>query len=161
LTACKFKHDEVATWTVAAPIFTSSILATKNLTQITQWRLRRRPSRLVPDGHLIAFASNRSKPDPDRTYNTDIWVVAANNIDKGAQLTQVTTNLVTTTPLPGHPTASSSPMSPSSTPISSNTPPITSPSLQPLTAKPASSPSLSTASTALLSRRQSVYFVRR
>jgi len=57
-----------------------------------QRRLRRCPSRLVPDGHLIAFASNRSKPDPDRTYNTDIWVVAANNTDKGAQLTQVTTN---------------------------------------------------------------------
>src|SRR6266849_5373069 len=44
------------------------------------------------DRRLIAFASNRSKPDPDRTYNTDIWVVAANNTDNGAQLTQVTTN---------------------------------------------------------------------
>src|ERR1700687_4834223 len=45
-----------------------------------------------PDSSLIAFASNRSKPDPDRTYNTDIWVVAVNNTDKGAQLTQVTAN---------------------------------------------------------------------
>ncbi len=45
-----------------------------------------------PDGKLLAFRSNRSTPDPDRTYDTNIWVVAADNTDKGAHLTQVTTN---------------------------------------------------------------------
>src|SRR5579863_1400619 len=45
-----------------------------------------------PDGRSLAFTSNRSTPDPDRTFNTDIWVVAANNTDKGAHPTQITTN---------------------------------------------------------------------
>ena len=68
-------------------------LATKNLTQITSGDYDDAHPAWSPDSRLIAFASNRSKPDTDRTYNTDIWVVAANNTDKGAQLTQVTTNL--------------------------------------------------------------------
>ena len=67
-------------------------LATKALTQITSGDYDDAQPAWSPDGRLIAFASNRSKPDPDRTYNIDIWVVAANNTDKGAQLTQVTTN---------------------------------------------------------------------
>jgi len=67
-------------------------LATKALTQITSGAYDDAQPAWSPDGRLIAFASNRSKPDPDRTYNVDIWVVAANNTDKGAQLTQVTTN---------------------------------------------------------------------
>jgi dipeptidyl aminopeptidase/acylaminoacyl peptidase len=44
-----------------------------------------------PDGKLLAFSSNRSKPDPDFTYATNIWVVPADNHDKGATPTQVTT----------------------------------------------------------------------
>lgn len=44
-----------------------------------------------PDGKQLAFTSNRSKPDPDATYNTDIWVVAADDSDKAAHITQVTT----------------------------------------------------------------------
>jgi len=44
-----------------------------------------------PDGQLLAFTSNRSS-DPDRNYNTDIWTVSADNADKGAHLTQITTN---------------------------------------------------------------------
>jgi len=67
-------------------------LATKALTQITSGDYDDAQPAWSPDGRLIAFASNRSKPDPDRTYNTDIWVVAANNTDKGAHLTQITTN---------------------------------------------------------------------
>jgi len=44
-----------------------------------------------PDGKFLAFASNRSKPDPDATYASNIWVVAADNTDKDAKPTQVTT----------------------------------------------------------------------
>lgn len=43
-----------------------------------------------PDSKQLAFTSNRSKPDPDATYDTEIWVVAADNTDKGATLAQVT-----------------------------------------------------------------------
>lgn len=46
-----------------------------------------------PDGKLLAFASNRSKPDPDATYAVNIWVVAADNVDKGANPTQVSAGL--------------------------------------------------------------------
>jgi len=66
--------------------------ATKALTQITSGDYDDAQPAWSPDSGLIAFVSNRSKPDPDRTYNTDIWVVVANNTDKGAQLTQITTN---------------------------------------------------------------------
>src|SRR5271156_5515330 len=46
-----------------------------------------------PDGSKIAFASNRSAPEPDLNYNKDIWVVAADNSDQGKSLVQVTTNV--------------------------------------------------------------------
>src|ERR1700723_1648557 len=39
-----------------------------------------------PDGSKIAFASNRSAPEPDLNYNTDIWVEAADNADQGKSL---------------------------------------------------------------------------
>ncbi|HEX4546529.1 MAG TPA: S9 family peptidase [Candidatus Acidoferrum sp.] len=45
-----------------------------------------------PDGKSLAFTSNRSTPDPDATRDSNIWVVAADNTDKGAHLTQITTN---------------------------------------------------------------------
>src|SRR5258705_9664788 len=88
----QFKHDEVGYLDRRRAHVYILDLATKNLTQITSGDYDDAHPAWSPDGHLIAFASNRSKPDPDRTYNTDIWVVAANNTDKGAQLTQVTTN---------------------------------------------------------------------
>src|SRR5712672_2636782 len=87
----QFKHDEVGYLDRRRAHVYILDLATKNLTQITSGDYDDAHPSWSPDGHLIAFASNRSKPDPDRTYNTDIWVVAANN-NKGAQLTQVTTN---------------------------------------------------------------------
>jgi len=67
-------------------------VATKALTQVTSGDFDDDQPAWSPDGKLLAFASNRSTPDPDRTYNSDIWVVAADNSDKGAHLTQVTTN---------------------------------------------------------------------
>jgi len=88
----QFKTDEVGYLDRRRAHLYVLDLATRILTQITSGDYDDAQPVWSPDGTLIAFASNRSKPDPDRTYNTDIWVVAANNTDKGAHLTQVTTN---------------------------------------------------------------------
>jgi len=67
-------------------------LAAKSLTQITSGDFDDDEAAWSPDGKLIAFTSNRSVPDPDATYNTDIWVVAADNTDKGAHLTKISSS---------------------------------------------------------------------
>ncbi len=67
-------------------------LSKKSLTQITSGDFDDSEPVWSPDSKLLAFTSNRSTPDPDATYNTDIWTVSASNTDKGAHLTQITTN---------------------------------------------------------------------
>jgi dipeptidyl aminopeptidase/acylaminoacyl peptidase len=76
-------------------------LAAKHMTQVTSGDFDDSEPAWSPDGKFLAFTSNRSQPDPDATYNSDIWVVAADNVAhsasaptnvKGTQLTQVTTN---------------------------------------------------------------------
>ncbi|MGB2591490.1 MAG: S9 family peptidase [Candidatus Acidiferrum sp.] len=67
-------------------------LAKKSLTQVTSGDFDDAEPTWSPDSKLIAFSSNRSTPDSDLTYNTDIWTVDAGNTDKGAHLAQVTTN---------------------------------------------------------------------
>ena len=44
-----------------------------------------------PDGKSIAFVSNRTE-EPDGNEDSNIWIVSADNGDKGATLLQVTTN---------------------------------------------------------------------
>ena len=44
-----------------------------------------------PDGQSLAFVSNRSD-NPDGNTNSDIWIVDANNTDKGKSLVQLTKN---------------------------------------------------------------------
>ena len=67
-------------------------VATKAVVQVTSGDFDDRQPAWSPDSKQLAFSSNRSTPDPDRTYDSNIWVVAADNTDKGAHLTQVTTN---------------------------------------------------------------------
>jgi dipeptidyl aminopeptidase/acylaminoacyl peptidase len=67
-------------------------VAAKSLTPVTSGDFDDSQPVWSPDGTRVAFTSNRSLPDSDRTYNTDIWIVASDNKDQGAQLTQVTSN---------------------------------------------------------------------
>jgi len=67
-------------------------IASKALTQVSSGDFDDFEPAWSPDGKLLAFTSNRSKPDPDATYNRDIWVVAADNKDKGEHPLQITTH---------------------------------------------------------------------
>ena len=64
----------------------------KSVTQITSGNFDDEQPAWSPDGKQLAFTSNRTMPDPDASRDTNIWVVAADNADKGAHLTQITTN---------------------------------------------------------------------
>jgi len=66
-------------------------VAGKKMTQVTGGDYDDEFPAWSPDGTRLAFSSNRTA-DPDRNYNTDVWVVSADNTDKGAHLTQITTN---------------------------------------------------------------------
>ncbi|MBA0084632.1 MAG: S9 family peptidase [Acidobacteria bacterium Pan2503] len=67
-------------------------LAAKTLRQITTGDFDDSEPAWSPDGWSIAFSSNRSQPDPDATYDNNIWVVRADTQEKEAHLTQITTN---------------------------------------------------------------------
>ncbi|MFQ5703723.1 MAG: prolyl oligopeptidase family serine peptidase [Gemmatimonadales bacterium] len=66
-------------------------LTTHETTQITSGRFDESQAVWSPDGRRVAFVSNRTN-NPDGNSNSDIWVVASNNTDKGQTLLQVTTN---------------------------------------------------------------------
>jgi dipeptidyl aminopeptidase/acylaminoacyl peptidase len=66
--------------------------AAKSLTQITGGDFDDSEPAWSPDGKQIAFTSNRT-PEADANYNMDIWVVAADNTDRGAHLTKISVSL--------------------------------------------------------------------
>jgi len=88
----QFKMDEVGYLDRRRTHLYVFELAAKTLTQVTSGDFDDSEPAWSPDGKLIAFSSNRSQPDADATYDINIWVVAADNTEKGAHLTQVTTN---------------------------------------------------------------------
>jgi dipeptidyl aminopeptidase/acylaminoacyl peptidase len=61
----------------------------KELTQITSGRWDEESPAWSPDGSRVAFVSNRTE-DPDANSNSDIWVVSADNTDKGGTLVRIT-----------------------------------------------------------------------
>jgi Tol biopolymer transport system component len=63
----------------------------KKLTQITAGDFDDTEPVWAPGGERVAFVSNRTA-DPDANYNTDIWVVTADDPDLGEPLLQITTN---------------------------------------------------------------------
>ncbi len=66
-------------------------IASHKLTQITSGDYDDSAPAWSPDGRSIAFVSNRSA-HPDRNFNDSIWVVSADNTDKGAHLLRISTN---------------------------------------------------------------------
>src|SRR5262249_57375626 len=58
--------------------------ASHKMTQVTGGDFDDREPAWSADGRHLAFTSNRSMPDPDANYNSDIFTVAADNTDKGA-----------------------------------------------------------------------------
>jgi dipeptidyl aminopeptidase/acylaminoacyl peptidase len=65
-------------------------IADKSLKQISSGDFDDTEPAWSPDGKQLAFSSNRTRPDPDETYDDEIWIVDAGNNDKGASAKQIT-----------------------------------------------------------------------
>ncbi len=85
-----FKEDEIGYLDRRRTHLYTLTISDRKQTQITSGDFDDEGPAWSPDGRSIAFASNRSTPDPDRNYNTDIWTVSADNTDQGKSLTQIT-----------------------------------------------------------------------
>src|SRR5262252_8997015 len=87
-----FKVDEVGYLDHRRTHLYAFDIATKKLSQLTSGDFDDQSPVWSPDGKWLAFSSKRTLPDPDRNYDSNIFVVAADNTDKGEHLTQITTN---------------------------------------------------------------------
>jgi dipeptidyl aminopeptidase/acylaminoacyl peptidase len=66
-------------------------LAVKKPQQVTSGDHDDRDPVWSPDGRFLAFVSNHTE-DPDANYDSNVWVVAVDNPDKGQTLVQLTAN---------------------------------------------------------------------
>ncbi len=64
-------------------------LATGRFSQLTSGDYTESEPAWSPDGRRIVFVSNREQ-EPDASYKTDLWLVAADNADRGASLVRLT-----------------------------------------------------------------------
>ena len=88
----QFKFDEVGYLDRRRTHLYVFDVTTKNMTQVTSGDFDDAEPAWSPDGNWLAFSSKRTLPDPDRNYDRNIFVVAADNKDKGEHTRQVTTN---------------------------------------------------------------------
>src|SRR5882724_3120311 len=85
----QFKQDTVGYLDHRRTHFFVFEMATKKATQVTSGDFDDSQPQWSPDSKSIAFVSNR-EDDADASYNTDVWVVDANNTDQGKSLKKIT-----------------------------------------------------------------------
>jgi len=66
-------------------------IATKKLQQITSGDYQDDDPHWSPDGKQVVFVSNRSD-NPDGNFNSDLWLVSADNTDMGKTMLKLTSN---------------------------------------------------------------------
>jgi len=87
----QFKEDEIGYLDRYRKHLYVFDVKSKNITQITSGDYDDSDGTWSPDGKLVAFVSNRTE-EPDGNENSDIWIVSADNSDKGKKMLQVTKN---------------------------------------------------------------------
>src|SRR5262252_3486620 len=88
-----FKSDEVGYLDRRRTHLYVFDIASKGMTQISSGDYDDTEPAWSCDGKSLAFSSNRSKPDPDATYASTIWVVPADSRNKGEKPQQITNGL--------------------------------------------------------------------
>jgi dipeptidyl aminopeptidase/acylaminoacyl peptidase len=86
----QFKEDEIGYLDRRRKHLYAFNLSDHKMTQVTSGDYDDTEPAWSPDGRSLAFVSNRTE-EPDRNFNSNIWVVAADNTDQGRNLVRVTT----------------------------------------------------------------------